>query len=131
MYQSASELAIFLKIDRPFLILANLPIIQFPMTLPLVKTFWIIDSVHFITIMIDSPYFPLVALLSISLLLRLLSLELFNLISVDKKNSFTALKLFINTLDFSWPFSRPIKLSFSFDDAQCYINSVWLEFTSF
>ena len=131
IYQSASELARFLKIDRPFLVLANLPIIQFPMTLLLVNTSWTISCAHFITITIDSPYFPLVALLFIAPLWRLLSIVLFNLISVDKKNLFTALKFFINTLDFDRPFSRPIKLSVSFDDAQRYINSVWLEFTPF
>ena len=30
IYQKASELASLLKIDRPFFVLANLPIIQFP-----------------------------------------------------------------------------------------------------
>ena len=49
MYQRASETASFLKIDRPFLVLANLPITQFPMTLLLVYTSWIIDCAHFIT----------------------------------------------------------------------------------
>ena len=131
MYQRASELASFFKIDRPFLVLGNLPIIQFPMTLLFVNTSLIINCAHFITIPIDSPYFPLVALLFISWLWELLSSELFNVISVDKKNSFTALKFFINALDFDRPCSRPIKLSVSFDDAHHYINSIWLEFTSF
>ena len=40
IYQRASQLASFLKIDRPFLVLANLLIIQFPMTLQLVHTSW-------------------------------------------------------------------------------------------
>ena len=93
----------------------------------LVNTSSIISCTHFITITIDSPYFPLVALLSISPLWRLLSLELFNLTSVDKKNSFTALKFFINTLDFDRPFPRPIKSSVSFVDAHRHLNSVWLK----
>ena len=56
---------------------------------------WIANCAHFITITIDSQCFPLVALLFISPLWKLLSLELFNLISVDKNNSFTALKSFV------------------------------------
>ena len=78
----------------------------------------------------DSLYFPLVALLFVSALWKLLSLERFNLVSVDKKNSFEALEFLINTLDFDWPFSGPIKLNVSFDDAHRYMNSVWLDFTS-
>ena len=44
----------------------------------------------------------------------------FNLISVDKKNSFKALKSFISAFDFDWLFSRPIKLSVSFKDVHSY-----------
>ena len=43
---------------------------------------------------------------------------------------FSALKSFISALDFDWPFSRPIKLSVSFDDADRFINNVWLDFMS-
>ena len=35
-------------------------------------------------------------------------------------------KEFVHTLDFDWPFSHPMKLSNSFNDARRYINSVWL-----
>ena len=90
-----------------------------------VNTSWIINCAHF-TITIDSPYFPLVALVFISPLWKLLLLELFNLISVDIRISFTTLKSFINALDFDWLFFRPIKLSVFFN-----INSVWLDFTTF
>ena len=38
MYQKALALDSFLYADRLFLVLANLPIIQFPMTLQLVNT---------------------------------------------------------------------------------------------
>ena len=131
LYPRTSELASFLMIDRPFLVLANLLIIQFPMTLLLVNTYWIINCVHFNAVTINSLFFPLVALFFISPLWKFLSLELFNLISVDKKNSFTALKSFINAFDFDWPFSRPMKLSVSFDDAHRCINSVGVNFTSF
>ena len=89
-----------LKIDRPLLVFANLPIIQLPMTLLQINTSWIFGCALLITTTIDSLYFPLIALFFISSLWKLLSLELFNLISVDKKNSFTALQSFINTLDF-------------------------------
>ena len=85
MYQRASEPASFLKIDPPFLVFANLPITQFPMILLLVNISWIINCAHFITITIDSLYFPLVTLLSISPLWRQLSLELFNLILSTKR----------------------------------------------
>ena len=107
------------------LFLANLPSIQF---MRLVNASWTIDCASFITTTIDSLYFPLVALFFISPLWKLLLLELFNLISIDKKNSFTALQSFINTLDFDWSFSRPMKLSVSFVDAHRCINSVGLDF---
>ena len=101
------------------------------MTLLSVNTSWIINCAHLITLTIDSTCFPLGALLFISPLWKLLLLELFNFISIDKKNSFIALKSFNNALDFHWPFSCPIKLNVSFNDAQCCINSVWLDLTSF
>ena len=76
--------------------------------------------------MIDSLYLPLVARLFIFLLWKLLSSKLFNLIPVDKKNLFTALKSFISALDFDWPYSHPVKLSISFNDMHCHITIVWL-----
>ena len=60
MYQIASELDSFHKINQLFLIL---PIIRFSMTPPLVNSSWIINFGSFNTIVIDSLYFPLVDLL--------------------------------------------------------------------
>ena len=57
MYQGASKLASFLKINWHFLGLANLPIIQFSMTLLLVNTSSTINCVPFNTLMIDSILF--------------------------------------------------------------------------
>ena len=117
MYQKALKLASFNQIDRPFLFLANLPITLSAMTLLLVNTFWTINCASFNTMMLDSLYLPLVALPFIFTFWKLLSLKHFNLISADKKNSFTSLKSFISALDFDWPFSRLIKFSVPFDDA--------------
>ena len=43
-----------------------------------------------------------------------------SLISVDKQNLFAASVSFIGALGFNWPFSRPVKLSVSFDDVSLY-----------
>ena len=131
MYQRALKLASCLKINLPFFVHASLRITQFTMTLLLVNTSWIINCAPFNTITIYSLCFPQVALLFISLLWKLLSLELFNLISVDKKHSFTALKFVISALNFVWPLSCPIKTSISFVGMHCYVSNDWLNFTSF
>ena len=131
MYQRASELTSFLKIDRHFLVLANLAIIQCPMILLFVNNSWKINCAPFIAMAIDFLCFSLVDLFFNFLLWKLLSLKLYNLIYVEKKNSLKALKFFISALDSDWSFFCPIELSVSFVNAYRYINSFQLNFASF
>ena len=84
---------VFSKSIGPFSVLANVPIIQCPITLPLLNSSRIINFVPFNAITIESLHFPQVALLQTS-----------SFIQTER---------------------------FFFDDLHCYINSVWLNFTSF
>ena len=79
-YQKASNGPVFFKIDRPFLVLANFPITWSSMILLLINTFHIlINCTLFITVTINSLYFPLVVLLFISPPWKLLLFKLVNL----------------------------------------------------
>ena len=122
MYDLCTNYATFLKINRPF---HSCKFSNYSLSHNYAIGKHLLDNqlrVPFITITIDSLCFLLVGVFFISLLYELLPLELFNLLSVDKKNSFIALKSFISTFNFDWLFSHPIKVRI-FDYESFHYNS--------